>query len=527
MASGANRRRKRQRGSIDELPSGALRVRVYAGMDPISKQRMYLSEVVPAGPRAGDQAERVRTRMQSQVDERRNPRTRATVGQLLDRWLEVLDVDPSTKRGYESKVGKHIRPLLGSLLLARLDVETLDRFYAELRRCRDHCNRRSHIQHRTSRDHRCDEHRGASCVPPNPAGCRACARACKRHVCQGLSDSTVRQVHWIISGALDRAVVWKWLAFNPAQQADKPPLPHPDPKPPSPEEAARLVERAWSRDSDWGAFVWVTMTTGMRRGEICGLRWSNVDLEQAVLTVRRTVFVGEDGQLHEKDTKTHQQRRVVLDPQTAAVLRDHYARGDARAASLGEPLKSEAFVFSAEPDSRLPLSPDTVTQRYRRMATRLGINTTLKNLRHYTATELINGGVDVRTVAGRLGHGGGGATTLRVYAAWTSEADQRAARTISKRMPARPRGVAEKPSGTGVAAPRVVTAVDSPYSKIANDLRGAIESGVLHPGDALPTVKELAGRYGVAASTAHRALSALVEEQLCNASRGKRVTVAS
>ena len=52
------------------------------------------------------------------------------------------------------------------------------------------------------------------------------------------------QVHWIVSGALDRAVVWKWIPSNPAQQADKPPLPHPDPKPPSPEEAARLVERA-------------------------------------------------------------------------------------------------------------------------------------------------------------------------------------------------------------------------------------------------------------------------------------------
>ena len=155
----------------------------------------------------------------------------------------------------------------------------------------------------------------------------------------------------------------------------------------------------------------------MRRGEICGLRWSLVDLDQAVLTIRRTVFIGQRGELQEKDTKTHQQRRVVLDPETAAVLRNHSARAQARAAALGEPLNPDAFVFSAEPDSQLPFNPDTATQRYRRMATRLGINTTLKTLRHYTAIELITGGVDVRTVAGRLGHGGGGATTLRVYAA--------------------------------------------------------------------------------------------------------------
>ena len=268
------------------------------------------------------------------------------------------------------------------------------------------------------------------------------------------------------------------------------------------------------------------MTTGMRRGEICGLRWSHVDLDHAVLTIRRTVFIGDDGQLQEKDTKTHQQRRVVLDPETAAILAEHHARARERAAALGETLNSDASCSQRRRTASFRYNPDTATQRYRRMATRLGINTTLKNLRHYTATELISGGVDVRTVAGRLGHGGGGATTLRVYAAWTSEADQRAARTVSGRMPARPRGVADKPSGTESAASHVDCAADSPYLKIANDLRGAIESGVLRPGDIVPTVKELAARYGVAASTAHRAISDLVKENLCNSSRGQRVTVA-
>ena len=96
----------------------------------------------------------------------------------------------------------------------------------------------------------------------------------------------------------------------------------------------------------------------------------------------------------------------------------------------------------------MPTNPDSVTQRYKRMANSLKIDTTLKSLRHYSATELISAGVDVRTVAGRLGHGGGGATTLRVYTAWTSEADQRAARVVSGRMPTRPES---KPSeGTGV-----------------------------------------------------------------------------
>ena len=67
---------------------------MYADMDSISKRRLYLTGVVRAGPRASQEADRTRPRLLSKVDERRNPRTRATLGQLLDKWLEVLDVDP-------------------------------------------------------------------------------------------------------------------------------------------------------------------------------------------------------------------------------------------------------------------------------------------------------------------------------------------------------------------------------------------------------------------------------------------------
>jgi integrase len=400
---------------------------------------MYLRGTVPAGPRAAAEAEKVRTRLLNQVDEKRNPRTTATVNQLIDRWLEVIDVEASTKQGYVRKIGKHIRPTLGAMQVGRLDAEILESFYAQLRKCRDHCGGRKYVQHRTSIEHVCDEHDGRPCRPPNSAECRACGRACRQHVCRGLADSSVRQVHWILSGALDRAVRWGWIAVNPAQQAQPPALPRPDPRPPSANEAAQLVEAAWSSDPDWGAFVWLAMTTGARRGELCALRWSEIDLDNGVLVVRRALFLDEDGRLSEKDTKTHQQRRIVLDSETVGVLREHFDRCRGHAGALDSELPADAYVFSRSPDGSTPLIPDSVTQRYDRMARKLKIKTTLHKLRHYSATELIAAGVDVRTVAGRLGHSGGGATTLRVYAAWNSEADQRAAAALSARMPARPR----------------------------------------------------------------------------------------
>ena len=82
--------------------------------------------------------------------------------------------------------------------------------------------------------------------------------------------------------------------------------------------------------------------------------------------------------LQEKDTKTHQQRRVVLDPETAEVLREHRARAEQRAAAIGAQLDPACYVFSADPDSRTPLNPESVTQRYKRMAASLGIDTTLE-----------------------------------------------------------------------------------------------------------------------------------------------------
>lgn len=216
------------------------------------------------------------------------------------------------------------------------------------------------------------------------------------------------------------------------KQAQPPAAPAPDPQPPSAEEAGRLLAEA-SKDADWGTFVWLAMITGARRGELCGLRWRHIDFDTGTISLYRSI--AQDGsEKFEKDTKAHQQRRVTIDSETAVVLEGHRARCADRADALGISLAADTFVFSLSPSGDRPLTPDSVSQRYRKLAERLKIRTTLHKLRHYSATELITAGVDIRTVAGRLGHGGGGTTTLRVYAAWVSEADQRASEALGRRL---------------------------------------------------------------------------------------------
>lgn len=245
------------------------------------------------------------------------------------------------------------------------------------------------------------------------------------------------------------------------------------------------------------------------------MRWSNLDLDTGTVTLRTSI--AQDGSRRwEKDTKTHQQRRVAVDADTVEVLVAHRARCVAQAESLGLALEGEAFVFSLALDNSTHLVPSSVSQRFRKLAARLGLNTHLHQLRHYSATELIAAGVDVRTVAGRLGHSGGGTTTPRVYAAWKAESDQRAADSLGVRLPqdARP----------GAAPPRQNP--PSPYERVAGSLRAAVEEGQLSPGDQAPTVDQIAAAHGVSAGTAHRALALRKAEGLISAQRGSRSVVA-
>jgi integrase len=456
---------------------------------------------VSAGPDAAKEAEKVRTRLQAEVDARRNPRTRATVNQLMERYLELLDTETSTVDNYASLIRHHVRPLIGHLPIGRINGEVLDSFYKELRTCRAHCGGRRYVEHRTNRQHECDPR-------------------CRQHACRPLADSSIRKIHAILSGAGKRAIRWRWVAVNPFDQAEPPSVPRPQPKSPSYEQAAAIATEAWA-DLDWGMLVWVAMVTGARRGELCALRWDRLDSAERVLTIASSIRQ-RSGSTWEKDTKTHQQRRITIDEQTVTLLAA-YRRYCANRAGLDD-LPGSARIFSDSPDGRTWLKPDSVSQRYKRMCVRLGWDMNFHQLRHYSATGLISSGVDVTTVAGRLGHGGGGSTTLKFYSAWVSEADQRAAGTLAARMPALPAALTE--DGDLRSAPPAVTSEKaSPCRRIVADLRGAIICGALRPGDRLPPMANLAARYGVSFGTAQRAVAELRAEGLVTVSRGHRAVV--
>jgi integrase len=182
-------------------------------------------------------------------------------------------------------------------------------------------------------------------------------------------------------------------------------------------------------------------------------------------------------------------------------------------------------MFSPDPDGRRPLDLTTASRRYARLAKRLNIDTSLKNMRHYNATELIRANYQLKTVAARLGHGGGGTTTLKVYTATHSEADQRSAGPMTPRMPPRPTGDNAISRQQPPAAPSSTDVGLQPYQRIVADLRGAIDSGILAPGDRLPPEIATAHRYEVSTSTTRRAVALLAAGGLVSPARGKRPTL--
>ncbi len=279
---------------------------------------------------------------------------------MLDRYLEVLDVEPTTRSTYEGYIRNHIGPVLGSLQLGRLESETIDAFYAQLRACRARCSGHRAIEHRTAREHACDDR-------------------CGPHQCKPMSAATVRQIDAILSGACRRAIRWKWISVNPVDSAEPPAAPAPNPQPPTTEQAARISVEAW-KDPDWGMFVWLAMMTGARRGELCALTWDRLDFTTGVLQIR-TSIAQDLGRTWEKDTKSHQQRRIGLDPPTLELLRLYLARCRERAAALDLVLADDTRVFSRDPDGETWPLPDSVSQRYERMCARLGLDFTIKELR--------------------------------------------------------------------------------------------------------------------------------------------------
>jgi integrase len=318
------------------------------------------------------------------------PTASGTVGELLDRWFQNASADFSPKTVLETRnfVRRYLKPSLGSYPVAKLRTEDIDRLYMELRK------------------------RGGMNGKP-------------------LAPGTVKRAHVILHRALEQAVRWGWIRANPAHGAQVPRTPATSIRPPEPKDLVRLFELAEKQDPGFAMFLMLAAATGARRSELIALRWSDLESGSKRLVFARGIVLGPMG-LVEKDTKTHAVRRVALDDRTAQALATHRSRAEALAKDCGAALSPDAYLFSNDPDGSRPWRPDSTTRAFRMLVRRAGVKSArLHDLRHYVATRLLAAGVDVRTVAGRLGHRNA-STTLNVYSHFLQDADDEAAAALAR-----------------------------------------------------------------------------------------------
>lgn len=353
-------------------------LRVYGGKDPVTGKPRRTVKGHLGTRKSADAALR---RLVTDVEAGRYRGTETPFAELLSRWYDYAEPDwsPKHRERVRGIIDRQLLPTLGAIPLDRLGPEHLDELYTRLRR-------------------------------------------------QGLATGTIRKVHNTASRALAQGLRWGWISANPAARAAPPPVVSPEIVPPSDAQVARLCEVAGATNPDLLTFLAVAVATGARRGEVCALRRSSVELGDAPsLLIDHSVTEG-GGDWSVKRPKTaSSHRRISLDAGTAEALDAHLTRIAARAAEAHVVLDPNPYLFSPEPECSRPWRPNNVTLAFARLRTLAGVEgVRLHDLRHYNASILLSLGVDVRTVAGRVGHSNAN-ITLKTYGHFMPAADRQAA----------------------------------------------------------------------------------------------------
>ena len=286
-----------------------------------------------------------------------------TFGRWLEEWLtlcRIRGLRQTTIEGYRRVIDLYIAPSLSDAVLGDIRPRQLNALYAQL------------------------------------------LTSGRRNSSGGLSPRTVRFAHTVVNRALADAVKHGMIDRNPAAAAD----------PPSRRASRPPAFRTWtpaelrrflvaSRSDPWYPALYLAATTGLRRGELLGLRWGDLDLEAAELqVVQAVVQIGSEVELSEPKTDSSR-RRVALDRETADVLRSHLRASEARAGS--DRLEATSLVFPGRRGG--PMNPELFSGRFRRLVKRSGLPTIrFHDLRHSHASHALAAGVHPKVVSERLGH---------------------------------------------------------------------------------------------------------------------------
>ena len=372
------KKRANGEGNIRKRKDGRWEGRYTAGHDPVTGKQIFKNVL---GKTQAEVKEKLKKALveTGQVDI--SKAGKYTVGTWMDEWFEnvaKIKVRPSSHQTYRGYIDNHIKPNIGSIPLEKLTTMDLQKLYRKLLT-------KGRVERIESKE--------------QP---------------KGLSAKTVRNINQVISSALDLAVAQKIILSNPTDACELPKVEHQEMQTIPAEQLQAFLREA--RASGVYEMYYIELATGLRRGELLGLKWSDIDWKNGIIKVRRQV-ARVDGKIVEVPLKTkNSYRAVTISPQAIEVLKQQKA------------MTNDQYVFPSPNGG--PISPDSVRHMLHRVLERAGIpKVRFHDLRHTFATIALQNGVDIKTVSGMLGHFSAG-FTLDTYAHVTTAAQKEAAQTM-------------------------------------------------------------------------------------------------
>lgn len=245
-----------------------------------------------------------------------------------------------------------------------------------------------------------------------------------------LSNKTILEHHRLIHSVLDQAMKEGLIPYNPADRVELPKVEKKEANHFQLDEIQAIVSALEEEPIKWRTLVHMLMVTGARRGEILGLVWDNVDLNNGEILIDRNVLYHPDHGIYIDTTKTETSKRSITLPEgTPELLRQYKAWQNEERLRLGAFYKYQGFVFSQ--DNGNPMHPDSVTDWLNKFSKRHSLpHINPHAFRHTMASILFLNGADPVSVSNRLGHAQV-STTANIYAHFMKEADKRNADILS------------------------------------------------------------------------------------------------
>ena len=375
------KKRANGEGSIRKRKDGRWEGRYTAGHNLETGKPIYRNVL---GKTQAEVKEKLKTAIQETQSLDFSKTGQYTVGQWMDVWYEnyaKIKVRLSSHQTYKGYIKNHIKPNIGDIPLEKLTTLDLQRLYKTLLA-------RGRVDRLESK------------WQP-----------------RGLSPKTVRNIHQILSSALKLAQEQRIILTNPAEGCALPKVEHREMKTLPVEQLQSFLREA--KDSGVFELYYLELATGLRRGELLGLKWEDIDLEHGDLRVRRQI-ARINGKVVEAPLKTKNAYRTLpLAEDTISILNEQKKK-----------VGSSPWVFPSATGG--PISPDSVLHMLHRVLKRAGLpQVRFHDLRHTFATLALQNGVDIKTVSGMLGHFSAG-FTLDTYAHVTTSAQKAAANTMGK-----------------------------------------------------------------------------------------------